>query len=153
MIPKSIKNNDVSSKLKNAFLTVNKKIYKNQHVEGLHGEIERQYSKIIDNKLQRMERLLSKDVFDEERLVKYIFNGDKEDEDTTQRSSSLHKMEPNEKMNQKIDDDIRKLDKLSMLNIGARYELLNVNKMMVDLDLGFVNLFFIIIRRCTNIKI
>ncbi len=36
------------------------------------------------------------------------------------------------------DDDIKKLDRLSLLNMGARYELLNANKMMLDLDLELV---------------
>ena len=34
------------------------------------------------------------------------------------------------------DDDIEKLDKLSLINMGARYELLNANRMLVDLDVS-----------------
>ena len=36
------------------------------------------------------------------------------------------------------EDEISQLDKLSMLNIGARFELLNAKRMMLDLDLGLV---------------
>lgn len=44
------------------------------------------------------------------------------------------------KKNDTCNDEIDNLDKLSMINLGARYELLNANKMMVDLDIGLVYL-------------
>ena len=37
-------------------------------------------------------------------------------------------------------DEISRLDKLAKINMGARYELLNANKMMLDFDLGMVRL-------------
>ena len=40
----------------------------------------------------------------------------------------------------RVDDEISKLDRLSLINMGARYELLNANKMLLDLDLGLVKL-------------
>ena len=43
-----------------------------------------------------------------------------------------------------FDNNMEKLDKLTILNMGARYELLNANKMMMYLDLGFVLLNLII---------
>jgi hypothetical protein len=35
-----------------------------------------------------------------------------------------------------IEDEVQKLDKLSLINMGARYELLNANQMLVDLDMS-----------------
>lgn len=47
------------------------------------------------------------------------------------------------------DDDMARLGKLSLINMGARYELLNANKMLVDLDISLrVRLFTSTNRRC-----
>ena len=51
------------------------------------------------------------------------------------------------------DDDMARLDKLSLINMGARYELLNANQMLVDLDISLRvthSLFIFINRRCNQ---
>ena len=123
------------------------------------------------NKLIKLEKLLeskafNKDSFDEEVLMKYMFNGedkkkskkymsyraaesDNESKEESDKEES-HEVEIRESNNKTAarpnrlsrieegSDEISKLDRLSLLNMGARYELLNANKMMLDLDIGLV---------------
>ena len=123
---------------------------------GLRAEIEKRYSRLAYGKLQRIERLFDKkfhhkECLNEDNFAKCIFSG----EDKMKRSSSLRKSTSESikrhfkeirkdmkmSLDQKIiDDDIKKLGKLSMMNMEARYELLNANKLMIDLDLELVKI-------------
>jgi len=124
----------------------------------MKSEIEKQYSKLIYKKLQQIERAFDKtfiheDSLNEDKFVKCIFSG--ESNKRVKHSTSLRVIQKNSittlnsieleqskiKKNSCVnlqDKDISKLDELSMMNMGARYELLNTNKLMIDLDLGLV---------------
>eukprot|EP00826_Nyctotherus_ovalis_P056270 TRINITY_DN7560_c0_g1_i4.p1 TRINITY_DN7560_c0_g1~~TRINITY_DN7560_c0_g1_i4.p1 ORF type:complete len:185 (-),score=15.28 TRINITY_DN7560_c0_g1_i4:188-742(-) len=120
-------------------------------------EAERQYSKLVYGKLQKIEKALDgkfvhKNSLNEDMFIKCIFSEENKNENRSVRySSSLKRIQSNlekGRTDEKVkipyvnikeqDDDIRKLDKLSIMNVGARYELLNTNKLMIDLDLGLV---------------
>lgn len=129
--------------------------------------IEKHYDKIFSGKLHQLGKLLEKNAIEgtnEENLMKYMFDNDKKTPEKIKRSSSFREIErsnlgepenipetesPEKTQDQNIsykplkihapeDDEMEKLDKLSLLNMGARYELLNTNKMMLDLDLELV---------------
>jgi len=53
------------------------------------------------------------------------------------RSSEMNKN--NKSIDNKSDDDVEMIDKLSLLNMGARYELIDANNLLVDFNLVIIN--------------
>ena len=121
----------------------------------LRGELQEKYSRLVDGRLRSIERIFEKKfitegVLDDQEIAKCIFD---EKETKIKHSSSLldisssvdftntekfHKKSSKHKLT--TEDDIKTLNKLSMMNMGARYELLHANRMMVDLDLKLVRI-------------
>eukprot|EP00826_Nyctotherus_ovalis_P040637 TRINITY_DN4024_c0_g1_i2.p1 TRINITY_DN4024_c0_g1~~TRINITY_DN4024_c0_g1_i2.p1 ORF type:complete len:155 (-),score=28.07 TRINITY_DN4024_c0_g1_i2:274-738(-) len=121
------------------------------------GELQEKYSRLVDGKLRSLEKALrvrSKDTLDDQQIASYIFDGAKS---KIKRSSSFLSISPSidceseapyaksvVNSNSTVENDIATLNKLSAMNMGARYELLNANKMMVDLDLELVRVLIMV---------
>lgn len=95
------------------------------------------------------------DTFNENIFVDCIFNGENSNVEQVKRSSSFKAIDKDNIKNnedskriindcnlekKEADNDLRILDKLSLINMEARYELLNTNRMMVDLDMELVSI-------------
>ena len=128
-----------------------------QHHTSRRQLFERQYSKVVASKLKRLEKLLGQKVVDQElatedAFLKYMYcnaaaqdphsianpRGDSDTAEPSRRGISIAKDKQRLAIAQVGNDEISELDTLSRLNMGARYELLSANKLMVDLDLGMV---------------
>ena len=110
------------------------------------GELQEAHSRLVNGKLSNLKRMVkekfNKNSFDDQQMARWIFG-----ESKVRRSTSLFDIssladfdnkETKYSDNSSIDDDIRTLGKLSTMNMGARYELLNANQMMLNLDLELV---------------
>lgn len=120
------------------------------------GELQERYSRLVDGKLRKLEKIFekrfrSKETLDDQQIAKCIFGEGKNKERKIKRSTSLFDITSfvdfngGETLNNNSDtknseDDIGKLSKLSVMNMGARYELLNANQMMLNLDLELVRI-------------
>lgn len=135
----------------NKSLVINKS---SAHKEDIKQLIEKQYSEATRGRQQKLNSFIGKKdvgdaLFDEEKFMEYMYCNK---EHKVKRSSSFRGIKLDDLIEEKVlkekmgggsndfDDEIKKLDKLSMLNMGARYEFLNANKMMVDLSLGLVRI-------------
>ena len=116
--------------------------------EDIKDLMEKRYCEVVNGNIKKIENIVQKrdGSFDEEKFMEYMYcNKDNK----VKRSCSTkginyddfnYKEDSKRKVciDDEADDDLKKLDKLSMLNMGARYELLNANKMMMDFDLEMV---------------
>ena len=123
--------------------------------------VEKKYEKIIDRKLQHFGKFIESNAntINEEKLLNYIHCNDErihKKELIHDKNNKYCSLINKTKKSNDFDNNMEKLDKLTILNMGARYELLNANKMMMYLDLGFVllNLIieFILKNVCNRIK-
>jgi len=89
--------------------------------------IQNYYVKLLQGKLKGPERMIKS-------LNKSIRNQKPLHEETNTNSENIENV--GKLLNVKEDDDINKLHKLSLINMGARCELLNANRMLVDLDIN-----------------
>eukprot|EP00826_Nyctotherus_ovalis_P013516 TRINITY_DN13678_c0_g2_i1.p1 TRINITY_DN13678_c0_g2~~TRINITY_DN13678_c0_g2_i1.p1 ORF type:complete len:152 (-),score=38.23 TRINITY_DN13678_c0_g2_i1:118-573(-) len=110
--------------------------------------LQKEYSRLANTRLRNLQHIFNNQLtsnLDDQQMARFIFAQRK-----AKRSSSLldisNLVDLNEPRTLELtkdertgaEDDIGSLRKLSMLNMGARYELLNANQMMVDLDLELV---------------
>ena len=139
----------------NKSLVINKN---SAHKESLKQVVERESTGALKGQLlrlqynQRLDKLIDKkdlnlDFFDEEKFMEYMYcdKGQK-----IKRSSSFRGIKLDDLIGERVlkekrcdrdndfDNEIKKLDKLSILNMGARYEFLNANKMVLNLNLELV---------------
>lgn len=104
--------------------------------------IQRQYSKILQNKLRHIGRLMEGESVNRSMHLKGKHSGPIYKHSTSFTSESFLKSDAVEaakvKGNSKrcSDDEMIKLGRLSLINMRARYELLNANRMLVDLDVS-----------------
>eukprot|EP00826_Nyctotherus_ovalis_P061923 TRINITY_DN886_c0_g5_i4.p3 TRINITY_DN886_c0_g5~~TRINITY_DN886_c0_g5_i4.p3 ORF type:complete len:148 (+),score=42.08 TRINITY_DN886_c0_g5_i4:483-926(+) len=104
--------------------------------------IQSYYVKILQGKVRRAERMIrpmnvsidGQRILDEKggvSLRKWPRKELKESGASEENRENVGKLN-----NVKDDDDMSKLHKLSLINMGARYELVNANRMLVDLDIN-----------------
>ena len=112
-------------------------VYKNSVGIDRKDIIKKRYINIIQNKLKNMQNMLkpAANLTDHE-LLQYVYQDkkDKASEGVYKEPSKENKVGNKEEAD--IDDDMVRLGKLSLINMGARYELLSANRMLIDLDVS-----------------
>ena len=120
----------------------------NKSTPSIKKGVEKKYSDLFLKNIYKLKAILRKQYFDkefpnEDKLANYVFD-DEDNINRKKRSISAFKNNPIKQVSLsrnakiEIDEDINILDKLAMLNMGARYELLNAKQMMVDFELELV---------------
>lgn len=102
--------------------------------------IKKRYINIIQSKLKNMQNIIKPTVnlTDDHELLQYVYQDRQEKTSNVPHEESFkeNKTKKREQSEGDIDDDMVRLGKLSLINVGARYELLSANRMLIDLDVS-----------------
>ena len=120
--------------------------------------MKKKYSKLINGRVESFEKIIKdkynfQESLNDQQVARCLFSEERKRDTQIKRSSSVLGVSPSKYLDNEelsvnkriskddntLDEDIMNLDKLSMMNMGARYELLSVNQMMLDLDLKLVS--------------